>query len=80
MPFHNSHWTNETLVAGLYTDRSDVHMVGRMVRVLHDVQLSVLGQALVQKMVALDAKLRPTAMEALADPWFAEDVGGDVPS
>ena len=80
MHFHNSHWTDETLVDGLYTDRSDIHMVGRMVRLLFDVQLSVLGQALVQKMVAPDATLRPTAMEALADPWFAEEVGGDGPS
>ena len=54
---------------GVYTDKSDVEMVGNLFSYI--CSLSEQGHLLSQRMCHSDPTQRPSAAEALGDPWFA---------
>jgi hypothetical protein len=62
-------WTAATLVGAVYTDKSDVEMVGQLFDCI--LSLSEQGEQLRLRMCHDDPTQRPTAAEALLEPWFA---------
>lgn len=61
-------WTDATLDNGLFTDKSDIEMVSNLFDCVPG--LSEQGNQLDLRMSHRDPSQRPSAAEALADPWF----------
>ena len=62
-----SHWTDDTLVDGKYTQASDIEMASRLFP--DDVVLSDAGCEFREMMTG--SGVRPSAKEALDHPWFS---------
>ena len=62
-------WTANTLQDGKYTAASDMELVGNLLDVVFT---SSSGQNLKECLTNPDPQERPSAVDALAHPWFTE--------
>lgn len=72
--FRCKQWTALTLTGDIFTDKSDIEMVGNLFGISVS-GISDMGQQLQQRMCLFDPTQRPSATQALLDPWFVMTPG-----